>query len=51
LLAEAEEEVEDEHADLIADILDTVGKIYIKPQPTVLPTTTDIRYFDTFPYK
>ncbi len=32
MLAEAEEEVEDEHADLIADILDTVGKIYIKPQ-------------------
>ncbi len=35
MLAEAEE-VEDEHADLIADILDTVGKIYRKPQ-SVLP--------------
>jgi hypothetical protein len=38
LLAEAEE-VEDEHADLIADILDTVGKIYRKPQ-FCLPTTS-----------
>ena len=44
MLAEAEE-MEDEHADLIADILDAVGKIYIKPQ-FCLPTTV-IEYFDT----
>ncbi len=48
MLADAEE-VEDEHADLIADILDSVGKIYIKAQ-FCLPTTV-IGYFDTFPYK
>ncbi len=48
MLAEAEE-VEDEHADLIADILDTVGKIYRKPQ-FCLPTTV-IGFFDTLPYK
>jgi hypothetical protein len=45
LLAEAEEEVEDEHADLIADILDAVGKIFIKLQ--FCPPTTVIGYPDT----
>ncbi len=48
MLAEAEE-MEDEHADLIADILDTVGKIFRNPQ-FCLPTTV-IGYFDTFSYK